>query len=227
MASTLIFSKTRISECLFDFLTNDIMLIFQTGKRTRFINIKKERGTKMESLQERLERIERERVETLALIHAEEIRNKAAKNEELVDRLILSLNHQPTLCGLNLTTIAHVKTVFGNIACNDKCCCYNTCQQIINLTGKASAVKRAKSSGEKHKLAEVPMKTQWGENRVVRFTQLEKSMVFTPIAGENWKAFTDRCKASLKSAGFILSAGQVQGVGHKGKNAKFERLFFG
>lgn len=184
----------------------------------------------MESLQERKAKLEKEMREIEALEKAQSIRESEANKNELIERLLTDLRDAPLGCALPLASVSHVKSVFRQPACKGELCAFHdTCAQIISLTGKASPVKRqGKANGEgKHKLAEIKMSTQWGENKVVRFTQLEKTMVFTPVNGENWKSFTDRCKASLKSAGFVLSAGQIQGVGHKGKGRKFERLFFG
>lgn len=183
----------------------------------------------MESLQARKEKAIRElkEIETLESQHA--ILNKEAEKLELVERFLTDLRNAPLACALPLSSVAHVKSVFRQPACKQELCGYfETCQSIINLTGKQSPVKRSKSSGGtgKVKLAEVPLKTA-RETGAMTFTQNGRSFSFSVKNGENWKMFTDKIKAQLQSVGFILSAGQIQGIGHKGAGNKYETLVMG
>ena len=183
----------------------------------------------MESLQERKARAERELREISILEKQHEIRNHEAEKNELVERLILDLKDQPLACAMQLDTVAKVKMVCGgkNAPC-ETCYFAETCQQIMSLTGKASPVKKSKSNGTgKVKLAEIKMNTKREKGRITYSQEGRVEHSFHVKEGEEWKSFTDRIKAGLQELNYSLSAGQIQGIGHKGKDGCYEKLVMG
>jgi len=183
----------------------------------------------MESLQERKARAEKELREIAALESQHAILNKEAEKNELLERLLTDLRDAPLGCALPLSSIAHVKSVFRQPACKGELCAfYDTCAQIVSLTGKASPIKRqGKASGEKHKLAEIKMNTKREKGKITYSQEGRVEHSFTVKDGENWKSFTDRIKTGLQELNYILSTGQIQGIGHKGAGNKYEKLVMG
>ena len=183
----------------------------------------------MESLQERKGKLEKEMREIEALEKAQSIRENESKKIEQIERLLTDLRDQPLGCALPLSSVAHVKSVFRQAACKGELCAFHdTCAQIISLTGKASPVKsQGKASGEKHKLAEIKMSTKREKGKITYSQEGRVEHSFTVKDGENWKSFTDRIKTGLQELNYILSTGQIQGIGHKGAGNKYEKLVMG
>ena len=183
----------------------------------------------MESLQERKAKLEKEMAELIALEKAQSIRESEANKNELIERLLTDLRDAPLGCALPLASVSHVKSVFRQPACKGELCgFFDTCQQIVQLTGKASPVKRqGKASGEKHKLAEIKMNTKREKGKITYSQEGRVEHSFTVKDGENWKSFTDRIKTGLQELNYILSTGQIQGIGHKGAGNKYEKLVMG
>lgn len=184
----------------------------------------------MESLAERIERLDRERAAAIVELNAAKIRETESKKQEQITRLLADLEneHDMTMCGTFLRTVPQVKHAFSGPSCHPSCCRFATCQQIVSMTGKASPVKRqGKANGEKHKLAEIKMNTKREKGKITYSQEGRVEHSFTVKDGENWKSFTDRIKTGLQELNYILSTGQIQGIGHKGAGNKYEKLVMG
>jgi hypothetical protein len=93
----------------------------------------------LQELKEAREKLDREIAQAMFV-------EKETEKQDLINRLLLNLPFQPTMCQLPLKTVAHVKRIFGDKElCSSKCVCYETCKRIIELTGKKTVNSKGDS----------------------------------------------------------------------------------
>ena len=151
----------------------------------------------MGSLQERKAKLEKEMKEIEALEKAQSIRDQEANKNELIERLLTDLRDMPLACALPLSSVSHVKSVFRQPACKGELCAFfDTCAQIISLTGKASPVKRSKGNGEKtyNKVATKDFKYKISGD----FPSCVVFVTESPLGPERFEVNSNSCKGFRK-----------------------------